>query len=146
MRSRQTLSLARQPRCFNKPVPHDIYTSLISERIKDDDCTKHGWLLDGFPRTPQEFQAFQTLEVICDAFVFLDVPTPVLIERVEDRRRDTETNTVYHLNRLVNALEPEVEDRLVRDEADTERNMTQRIDAYFGEMPEVLSWNSLCER
>ena len=124
----------------NKPVPHDIYTSLISERIKDDDCTKHGWLLDGFPRTPQEFQAFQTLEVICDAFVFLDVPTPVLIERVEDRRRDTETNTVYHLNRLVNALEPEVEDRLVRDEADTERNMTQRIDAYFGEMPEVLNF------
>jgi 2',3'-cyclic-nucleotide 2'-phosphodiesterase (5'-nucleotidase family)/nucleoside diphosphate kinase/adenylate kinase family enzyme len=121
-----------------KPIPHDIYTSLISERIKDEDCTKVGWLLDGFPCTPQEFEAFQTLEVTCDALVFLDVPTPVLLARVGDRRKDP--NTLDSLEDAFLAPEVQVQGRLVQEEADTARNMSQRIEEYFGDMPEVLNF------
>ena len=60
-----------------------------------------GFLLRGYPPehkkiTPQA-DALKEKGIECDAFIYLEVPDEVLLERVTGRRLDPETNTIYHL-------------------------------------------------
>ena len=49
-----------------------------------------GWLLDGFPRTQPQAQALLDAGTKADAFILLDVPDEVLVDRVVGRRTDPE--------------------------------------------------------
>lgn len=32
-------------------VPDEVIIGIVRDRLNEDDCKAHGWLLDGFPRT-----------------------------------------------------------------------------------------------
>lgn len=34
-----------------KLVPDEVIIGIVRDRLNEDDCKAHGWLLDGFPRT-----------------------------------------------------------------------------------------------
>lgn len=35
----------------DEPVPDEIVSSLVEQRLKQSDCRVNGWVLDGFPQT-----------------------------------------------------------------------------------------------
>ena len=78
-------------------VPDDLIINVVVERLKQPDCQRQGWLLDGFPRTRTQADALKEFGIEADAFILLDVPQEVLVERVTGRRTDPETGKIYHM-------------------------------------------------
>ena len=119
-------------------VPDEIMIQIVTERISQADCRKHGYLLDGFPRTPTQAQALSKMGISADVFVFLNVPDSELIARVVGRRLDPVTGKIYHLKYLP---PPEsVVDRLVQRSDDTREKMTNRLHQFHHNVDSVRSY------
>jgi adenylate kinase len=107
-------------------VPDETIYGVILDRLKEKDCQEKGWLLDGFPRTKAQADV---LGMLPDAFVLLNVPDELLVERVVGRRTDPATGKIYHLK--YSPPPPEVpEERLVHRSDDTEEKVQVRLRAF----------------
>ena len=73
-------------------VSDEIVVGIISERVDQTDCA-NGFLLDGFPRTLGQADAFEAMlkekGLALDIVILLDVADEVLIGRIEQRARET---------------------------------------------------------
>lgn len=69
-----------------KLVPDELVLDMLFERVSQPDCVK-GYLLDGFPRTLAQAEAFgKHLPAITDLTVLnLDVPDDLIVKRIEGR-------------------------------------------------------------
>jgi adenylate kinase len=105
-------------------VPDELITDVVCSRLKQPDCKEKGWLLDGFPRTKPQAESLSAAGFKPDAFVLLDVPEQVLVERVTGRRTDPETGAIYHLK--FKPPPAEVLPRLVQRSDDTEEKIVVR--------------------
>jgi len=81
-------------------VPDQIVLALLIPVVVDA-AARGGYILDGFPRTlPQAMEAFNIaseLDVTLDATVYLNVPEPVLMERLLARARaDDSAEVIRH--------------------------------------------------
>ena len=78
-------------------VPDQIVFDLLIPAVAAA-AARGGYILDGFPRTvPQAVQAFDVarrLDFTLDATVYLDVPEPVLLQRLVGRARTDDTAEV----------------------------------------------------
>ena len=75
-------------------VPDSITQGMLADRLNHDDA-RHGFLLDGFPRTPDQAQWLE--EMITgtgglDAVILLTAPNEVLVERALARGRVDDTS------------------------------------------------------
>ncbi len=72
-----------------KLVPDNLVIELILERMTHDDC-KHGFILDGFPRTQVQAEALdralRTRHIPIDAVIDFEINPEVLLERLTGRR------------------------------------------------------------
>jgi len=126
-------------------VGDDIITNIVIERLKEDDCKEKGWLLDGFPRTEAQAESLMAATADAesgilppDAFVVLDVPSEILVERVVGRRSDPETGKIYHMTFSPPETE-EIAARLVQRADDTEEAIVVRIDTFQKNMEGILA-------
>ncbi len=73
-------------------VSDEIVVGIISDRIEEADAVK-GFILDGFPRTVAQAQAFDQLlakkHMDLDAIIELKVDENALLSRIETRARET---------------------------------------------------------
>ncbi len=77
-------------------VPDELIIGLIVDRLGYDDVLTKGFLLDGFPRTAAQAKALLIdAGVKVDAFLYIDVPDSILLERVLGRRIDPKTGNSY---------------------------------------------------
>jgi adenylate kinase len=89
-------------------VPDQTVVDLVADEVKKDQYS-NGYILDGFPRTVAQAEAFDTIlkeqDDAIDAFIFLNVPEEELIKRIlsrqEGRSDDTEEGVkkrlgIYH--------------------------------------------------
>jgi adenylate kinase len=80
-------------------VPDDVTIAMIRERLSRPDC-QEGALLDGFPRTPAQADALGKIIVDLDgrliAVPYINVPSPVLIERLSGRWTCRAAGHVFH--------------------------------------------------
>jgi adenylate kinase len=107
-------------------VPDETICGVVLDRLQQEDCQTQGWLLDGFPRTKAQAEA---LGIIPDAFILLNVPDELLVERVVGRRTDPETGKIYHLR--YSPPPPDVPvDRLVQRSDDTEEKIKVRASVF----------------
>jgi len=69
-------------------VPDDLTIAMIRERLNRSDC-QIGAILDGFPRTPAQAGALETMleefDGTVDAVPFITAAEDVLVERLSDR-------------------------------------------------------------
>src|SRR6266511_2360683 len=83
-------------------VPDDIVIDIVSERLADPDC-RHGFVLDGFPRSaPQASALSRRLHEIgtpLDAAISLEVQEEELFQRLAARARADDTEQTIR-NRL----------------------------------------------
>lgn len=72
-------------------VSDDLMISIIRDRIAESDC-KNGFLLDGFPRTVPQAQAFEELlsesNESIKAVVLFEIDQSVLLARLTSRRNE----------------------------------------------------------
>jgi adenylate kinase len=78
-------------------VPDQIVFALVIPVVADA-AARGGYILDGFPRTvSQAMEAFDVarqLDLTLDAAVYLNVPEPVLLQRLMSRARPDDTEEV----------------------------------------------------
>ncbi len=79
-------------------VPDDVTIAMVKERLSRPDCAK-GAVMDGFPRTPAQAEAFEALLAEIggkvDLVPFISVPNEVLVERLSGRWM-SHAGRVYH--------------------------------------------------
>lgn len=71
-------------------VSDDVIIKIISERIKEADCS-HGFILDGFPRNVAQGEALEKLlssaGMKLDAVLYFAISQDELLRRLENRRQ-----------------------------------------------------------
>ena len=69
-------------------VPDDVTIEMVRDRLGRPDC-KAGAILDGFPRTPAQADALETMLAEFNGHVdkvpYITADVPVLVERISDR-------------------------------------------------------------
>jgi adenylate kinase len=90
--------LAQQYMNKGELVPDDVTVAMVEERFARPDCEK-GAVLDGFPRTPAQAEALESLLEKFDSEVkvvpFIKVPDDILVERLSGRWMSP-SGRVYH--------------------------------------------------
>ncbi|MFA5562102.1 MAG: adenylate kinase [Eubacteriales bacterium] len=77
-------------------VPDEVVIGIIKERLSAEDC-RHGFILDGFPRTVPQAQALDRMGVTIDAVLSIEVPDAAIISRMSGRRVCTGCGASYHI-------------------------------------------------
>ena len=81
-------------------VPDELVIGIVRERIEEEDCRK-GYILDGFPRTLVQAEAFDSISLSLkqplDCAVTVDVSDQVIIERMSGRMVCPECGAMFHM-------------------------------------------------
>lgn len=77
-------------------VPDELVVAMVKDRISKKDCEK-GFILDGFPRTVVQAEAFENMGEKVDSVILLDVKDSVIIDRMAGRRVCSKCGTPYHI-------------------------------------------------
>lgn len=118
-------------------VPDQLIIDIIIARLAETDCVEKGWLLDGFPRTRAQADALSGAGLTPDAFLLLDVPDGMLVERVVGRRSDPETGIIYHV-KFKPPPSDEIAARLIQRSDDTEEAIMVRIKAFHDNVNAII--------
>ncbi|GIL91480.1 hypothetical protein Vretimale_18765 [Volvox reticuliferus] len=119
-------------------VPDEVVVEMVKSRLAQDDVRKHGWLLDGYPRSASQAEAIEKEGIRPDLFLLIQVPDELLVERVVGRRLDPVTGAIYHLK--YNPPPPEVIGRLQQRSDDTEDKCRVRVATHNANVGAVVGY------
>ena len=139
-------------------VPDDLTIPMILDRLQQDDC-RDGWLLDGFPRNPN--QAIQLRGALAEGGMALDIVVEILLDRevAKNRimgRRICTKDSNHPNNIFIEAIEPNGDrcrvcggELTARSDDQDEVAIAQRHDIYFdqenGTMGAVIYFKEVAE-
>lgn len=82
-------------------VPDDLVVSMVSERIKNEDCDG-GFILDGFPRNVPQAKALEAMLMVegkgIDSVIGIEVPSEELLKRLSGRRVCSVCGAAFHVD------------------------------------------------
>jgi adenylate kinase len=82
-----------------KLISDEVVIGLVKERTERDDC-KHGYVLDGFPRTPAQAEMLEKLAAAQGndlIAILVDVPAKILEKRLAGRRNCPVCKEIYNV-------------------------------------------------
>jgi adenylate kinase len=79
-------------------VPDEVVIELVKNRLEEDDC-KHGFILDGYPRTVPQAEAMMKFKKI-DVSLNFFAPDEVIMERIGGRRTCSKCGAIYHIKNV----------------------------------------------
>ncbi len=125
-------------------VSDDIILGLVSERIKQPDCTS-GFLFDGFPRTIPQAEAMRRQGVDVDYVVEIVVDDEEIIKRMSGRRVHLASGRTYHVlfnpPKVAGKDDVTGEDLIQRDD-DREETVRKRLDVYHSQTSLLVDFYS----
>ncbi len=81
-------------------VPNGVTIEMMSKRIREPEIRKHGFVLDGFPRTVKQAVALEELldeiEEPLTKVVSLEIGDDVVVDRLSGRLGCTRCGEIYH--------------------------------------------------
>ena len=117
-------------------VPDDVIIAMVEKRLQEDDCQK-GYLLDGFPRTLVQAEAFEKIEnkigKPVECVIALEVGFDTLVERITGRRICPKCGAIYHIHNKPSKIEGICDvcgSELTQRKDDTVEQLTVRMDVY----------------
>lgn len=121
----------------NQLIPDKLISEFVINRLNQADCVSRGFLLSGFPKTSGQAKALIDTGIVLDAFVSLELPEAVLLERIAGRRTDPVTGKTYN---LIYAPPPDddVRSRLIRRTDDTEEKLLTEIQQHKDNLPSII--------
>lgn len=81
-------------------VPDEVVIEIVNDRLNEDDC-KNGFIMDGFPRSIPQAEAFDKLQQV-DAVINLVIDNEIIIHRMTGRRTCTKCGAVFHSDAIGN--------------------------------------------
>ena len=119
-----------------KLVPDDVINAMVEKRLQEPDCQK-GYLLDGFPRTLVQAEAFAKIaEKIgkpVESVIALEVGFDVLEKRITGRRICPKCGAIYHIVGKPSKVEGKCDvcgSDLVQRKDDTVEQLKVRMEEY----------------
>lgn len=117
-------------------VPDDVIIAMVEKRLQEDDCQK-GYLLDGFPRTLVQAEAFEKIEnkigKPVECVIALEVGFDTLVERITGRRICPKCGAIYHIHNKPSKVEGICDvcgSELTQRKDDTVEQLAVRMDGY----------------
>ncbi len=127
-------------------VPDDVTNAMVKDRLAQDDCKK-GFILDGYPRTPDQASALAgmlaELGLKLDAVVNIAVPDELLVERAVGRRVCKACGATYHVKFNAPAVEGVCDKcggALAQRSDDQADKVTVRLQEYHGKTTPLLEY------
>ena len=120
-------------------VPDDLILSIIAERVQQPDC-KHGFILDGVPRTLAQAEALDAKGVRIDHVVSIEIDDAVIEGRMTGRRVCAKCGASYHITANPPATEgicDQCSGELMIRKDDAPETVRKRLQVYH-ESTEVL--------
>jgi adenylate kinase len=80
------------------PVPPSVTNALVADRISQIDCLRHGFILDGYPRSLEQAvrltRSLAARDTTIDAVLNLQVRDDELLARANNRARTPDTDEI----------------------------------------------------
>ncbi|XP_060155902.1 adenylate kinase 8 isoform X2 [Globicephala melas] len=118
-------------------LPNMLLVRLLQERLREEDCVRRGWILDGIPETREQALLIQTLGVSPRHVIVLSAPDTVLIERNLGKRIDPQTGEIYHTT-FDWPPESEIQNRLIVPAGISEGETARRLLEYHRNIVRIL--------
>lgn len=125
-----------------KLVSDDIMIPLVKERLTEPDC-KHGFLLDGFPRTIPQAHALANSQSPIDVVIEIEVGDEELVRRLSGRFIHPASGRVYHAifnPPKIKWRDDETGDPLVQRDDDKEETVRSRLAVYHRETKPMVDY------
>mmetsp|Transcript_17244 Transcript_17244/g.65790 ORF Transcript_17244/g.65790 Transcript_17244/m.65790 type:complete len:252 (-) Transcript_17244:153-908(-) len=106
-------------------VPDDLVMSIV-KAATEEVAADEGYLLDGVPRTMPQARMLRELGLNPSAFILLNVPDEILVERITGRRIDPVTGESYHV-KFFPPPAGEIAARVYQRSDDTEEALRTRL-------------------
>lgn len=125
-----------------KLIADDVMIAIVQERIAKPDC-KHGFLLDGFPRTLPQAESLTKAGIKMDFVVEIRVIDEEIVRRLSGRRVHPGSSRVYHT--VYNppqkpGFDDETGELLIQREDDQEETIRHRLNVYHKQTEPVISY------
>ncbi|MFA6888905.1 MAG: adenylate kinase [Candidatus Woesearchaeota archaeon] len=129
-----------------KLVDDSITLGLVKERVQKSDC-KHGFLMDGFPRTIPQAEGFDVLlknmNKKLNGVISIVVKEQIIISRLSGRRTCPKCNAVYHTE--VNPPKYDTicdicQTSLIQRADDKPETVKKRLDTYRNQTEPLISF------
>ena len=129
-------------------VPDEVTIGIVEERLQEPDCA-NGFLLDGFPRTIAQAEAFDKFlksnGIKLDAALNVDVDASILIRRIVGRRVCKTCGATYHVEfnpSKVSGVCDNCGSPLIQRPDDTEETAVNRLKTYDEQTAPLLDFYS----
>jgi adenylate kinase len=123
-------------------VSDDLIIGLVRERISQNDC-KHGYLLDGFPRTLAQADSMKENSIDIDYVVQIDVPDSEIVARMSGRRMHLDSGRVYHITfnpPKVEGKDDITGEEIVQRKDDEEATVLKRLEVYHTQTEPLVNY------
>ncbi|CAD7940570.1 unnamed protein product [Amoebophrya sp. A25] len=107
----------------------------VGKRLRQADCLRKGWVLDGFPATPAQASFLKKAHLWPSRVVALSVPESVCLQRLSIRKVDPATGDYYYGT----APQQAIRQRLVQSAADKPDQVSARYHYHYDRQKAVLS-------
>lgn len=81
-------------------VPNGVTIEMMAKRLRAPDTVKHGFVLDGFPRTVKQAEALDEMmfemQLTLDKVVSIEAPEEEILSRLTGRMGCTRCGEIYH--------------------------------------------------
>ena len=123
-------------------VPDDVVIEIIKERLSEEDC-ESGFILDGFPRTIPQAEALDSLGVVIDKVVDIEVDDDLIIKRLSGRRECPACGATYHITnnppKAGNVCD-KCQKELVTRADDNPETIKSRLDVYHSQTEPLIKF------
>ncbi len=114
-------------------VPDDITVKLLEKKLNDE-STKNGFLLDGFPRTIEQVHMLEKIVPTVDKVVEIDVDNEAIVERLSSRRTCSKCGQIFNakIQDLSSGICPKenCDGELVQRKDDNPETIRKRLEVY----------------
>ena len=125
-------------------VSDDIIIGLVQDRLQQADCAK-GYLLDGFPRTIGQAEAFKAAKVRIDRVLEIDVDDSEIVMRMSGRRVHPASGRTYHVKfnpPKVPGKDDLTGEPLIQREDDMAETVIKRLEVYRAQTLPLVAYYS----
>jgi len=129
-----------------KLVPDDVINAMVEKRLLEPDCQK-GYLLDGFPRTLVQAEAFAKIAdrigKPVESVIALEVGFDVLADRITGRRICPKCGAIYHIKNHPSKVDGVCDNcgsELTQRKDDTVEQLKVRMDEYDNSTKPVIDF------
>lgn len=125
-----------------KLVPDEVVIGMVKDRFSKEDVKKHGFMLDGFPRTLLQAQELDRITDV-DLVLVINVARKIIHQRILGRISCPKCNKIYNIYNM-----PPKKDNicdvcgteLVHRSDDTEETLNARLDTYENNASPIIEY------